>query len=148
MAKWWFENGKPSSQAKYKDGILIDTSWVWQEKGNESFKKTDSTYLKLFTIYKNGSEYNRRRYYDDGTLFFEQILLVNGEVKFTNVWEKDGSLKWMSADKWNNEKQEFEVEYYMNYRSDSNRRRVDYYNSDNYKGSKTIIYPYKEIKKR
>ena len=48
--------------------MLIDTSWVWQQKQDSNFKKTDSTYLKLFTIYKNGSEHNKRAYYENGKL--------------------------------------------------------------------------------
>jgi hypothetical protein len=144
IAKWYFENGKPSSEAKYRDGILVDTSWVWYQKQDNNFKKIDSTYLRLFTIYKNGSEYNKRGYYEDGKLFFEQILLGNGEMKLTNIWEKSGALDFMTTEKWNIEKQVFEIEYDMDYRSDNGLRRVRYYKNGDYKDSKLVIYPYKK----
>jgi MORN repeat variant len=144
ISKWWFENGKPSSEAKYKDGVLVDTSWVWYQKEDSNFKKIDSTYLRLFTIYKNGSEYNKRAYYDDGKLYFEQILVGNGDIKLTNIWEKDGSLDILTSEKWNKEKQIFEVEYSMDYRSENGKRRVFYYKNGDYKNKEGfILYPYK-----
>lgn len=142
ISKWWFEDGKEACEVKYKDGILVDTARVWhkKEKVQDDTTKKNEYYLKVFTIYKDGKEFNKRDYFEDGTLYFEQIILGEGKVKMTNVWTKTGHLEMLYTEKWDENSKIFKEEYVMDYRADKNLRRI-YYQND----SKTmIIYKNKE----
>lgn len=142
ISKWWFEDGKEACEVKYKDGILVDTAWVWRkkEKAQADTTKKNEYYLKVFTIYKDGKEFNKRDYFEDGTLYFEQIILGEGKVKLTNVWTKTGELEMLYTEKWDETSKMFKGEYSMDYRADINLRRI-YYHLDSKTG---VIYKSKK----
>jgi antitoxin component YwqK of YwqJK toxin-antitoxin module len=129
ISKWWFEDGNEACEIKYKDGILVDTAWVWQKKQKiqtDTMKK-EKYYLKVFTIYKDGKEFNKRGYFEDGTLDFEQLILGDGKVRMTNVWNENGHLDILMTEKWDENAKVFKEEYFMDYRTDVNLRRTYYY---------------------
>ena len=142
ICKWWFEDGNQACEVKYRDGILVDTAWVWQkkQKAKSDTNKKNEYFLKVFTIYKDGKEFNKRDYFEDGTLCFEQIILGDGNVKMTNVWTEKGQLDKLYTEKWDENSKTFKEEYYMDYRPDKNLRKIYYHNKIDGKQNYPNIY--------
>ncbi len=147
VSKWWFEDGNEACEVKYKEGILADTSWVWQKRESVKIDTTikNKYFLKVFTIYKDGKEFNKRDYFEDETLHFEQIILGEGKVKLTTVWNKNGQFKSLNTEKWDENSKTFKEEYFIDYRTDKDLRKVYYQNDDNERSKfSPIIYQSKK----
>lgn len=126
---WWFQDGDKAAEVSYKNGIMVDTAWVWDKKRVQS--KADSLtqksrFLKRIVIYDNGEEMNRIDYYEDGMLMRESILLVNKQVRLNHYWTYKGELDMLVVQKWDSDEKVFKEEFWIEGGVNTKRRLIQY----------------------